>query len=167
MSKFVLKNVCRTEQNMTYWTKALHLAWMVLIGVFILRLLGGWYNDVDKQRAVFAGDGAAHPERGSRVAGDKQPPRPIDIASSRRPTRPLGHLPTSTPQACVYITRSGGTPPIHPSRLPPTKQTSLVRACNMRKEPARIAPRTASLPGIALISELEHCTISYVRSLYA
>lgn len=55
-------------------------------------------------------------------------------------------LPRRLRLVCIH-NPGGGTPPPHryTPRLPPTKQTSLVRACNMRKAQDRIAPRTASL----------------------
>ncbi|OWR44754.1 hypothetical protein KGM_202704 [Danaus plexippus plexippus] len=59
----------------------------------------------------------------------------------------LGHLPTSTPQARVYITRRPH-PPIHPRRLPPTKQTSLRGAARALRDfrPARAASRAPGPP---------------------
>lgn len=103
---------------------------------------------------------AAPPSRGDRavsVATNGCEPR-IDIARDLGLRAPrAGHLPTSTPRARVYITRHPHTPqPIHPRRLPPTKQTSLVRACNMRKEPElRLGPSSSSAQ-IALIFYAVH-----------
>ncbi|CAB3248871.1 unnamed protein product [Arctia plantaginis] len=84
---------------------------------------------VGKQRSVFV---VAAELRGRvlsvATAADRYRSRSVSLRA-----RLAGHLPTSTPQARVYITRHP-PPPIHPRRLPPTKQTSLGRPCNMRKE---------------------------------
>lgn len=93
-------------------------------------------------------EGAAAWRRRPRAAagrGSISPARDLGLRA-----RLAGHLPTSTPRARVYITRHPPPRPIHPRRLLPTKQTSLVRACNMRKEQTRIAPRPSAQ--IALIS---------------
>lgn len=114
-------------------------------GVFLSLTAGGRRECCPWRRAA-AGVGPAAGRYRSRSVGLR--------------ARLAGHLPTSTPRARVYITRHPPPRPILPRRLPPTKQTSLVRACNMRKEQARIAPRTATRPDcfdILLVPYIGHC----------